>query len=119
MKQGIQSKEVTSRGGWLAGSQQLAAAQAAISAQKEGKDEKGMLAAARDAATKVAVDEAAQAVTRRYLLALTNRGNMIGRYNELSTVELLDIVLSTSVEGGSLSFEDYRKQLALTEQNGQ
>ena len=118
MKQGIQPKEVTSRGGWNASSQQMAAAVAAQEALKNGADEKGMLTAAKDAATKVAVDEAAQAVTRRYLLALTNRANMVGRYNELSTVELLDIVLSTSVEGGSLTFEQYREQLALTEQNG-
>lgn len=115
MRYGLQTPETSVRG-WSASPVQLAAAQAALKAQQEGKDEKEVLLAARGAAEGVAVNEAAQAVTRRYLLALTNRANMQGRYAELSTIELLDITLSTAPDGGLAQFEEYRRQLQLVEE---
>ena len=119
MRDGIQAPE-SRISGWMASPAQLAAAQAAISAQKDGKEiTPVMLEAAKKAATVISNQQQEQNLTRRYLLALTNRQNMAGKYAELSTIELLDIVTSTSFEGGALTFEQYKAELVKIEQQTQ
>ena len=109
------TKRIASDGQWLASGGQLAAAVAAQKAKDAGKSDKDQLLAAKEAAESVAKREAEESVLRRYMLAIVNRTNMAGRFGQLSSVELLDIVASTSIEGGQLAFEDYRKQLELIE----
>ena len=76
-----------------------------------------MLQAAQKAVQHTAAQQAEHESTRRYLLAVTNRNLMKGRFNELSAIELLDIVTATSLEGGLLTYEEYRAQLELVEKN--
>ena len=102
---------------WEANPAQMAAARAAQAVlDKKGSEADSLLAAraALDAATAQQVE---QDTTRRYLLALTNRENMAGRYSQLSTVELLDIVATTAADGGAMNYEQYREQLRRIEEN--